>query len=86
MREKEKHSQKFPTLSFVTMSSWRTIFSYNKYSQICARAVRASFKEEQRVAAEKRGLTSLRYQQWENGKGGQQILLHEEGAKESGKA
>ena len=46
---------------------------YNKYSQICARAVRASFKEEQRVAAEKRGLTSLRYQQWENGQGGQQV-------------
>jgi Mitochondrial ATP synthase epsilon chain len=80
-----------PPTSFVTMSSWRTVFSYvngirtsglllktkqyryNKYSQICARAVRASFKEEHRVAAEKRGLTILRYQQWENGQGGQQV-------------
>ncbi|KAF8231042.1 hypothetical protein L208DRAFT_81801 [Tricholoma matsutake] len=68
------------------MSSWRTVFSYNKYSQICARAVRASFKEEERVAAEKRGLTSLRYQSWQNGEGGRQILLSEEIAKESGKA
>lgn len=47
--------------------------SYNKYSQITARAVRASFKEEHRVAAEKRGLTALRYQHWENGQGGQQV-------------
>ncbi|KXN87185.1 hypothetical protein AN958_09111 [Leucoagaricus sp. SymC.cos] len=54
--------------------------SYNKYAQVAARAVRASLKEEQRLAAEKRGLTSLRYQQWENGKGGPQIVLAEEEA------
>ncbi|KAG5651051.1 hypothetical protein H0H81_010066 [Sphagnurus paluster] len=45
---------------------------YNKYSQITARAVRASFKEEERLAAERRGLTSLKFQRWENGLGGTQ--------------
>jgi F-type H+-transporting ATPase subunit epsilon len=43
---------------------------YNKYAQITARALRASLKEEERVIAEKRGLTSSRYQKWENGLGG----------------
>ena len=47
--------------------------SYNKYTQIAARAVRQSLKEEQRVAAEKRGTTALRYQHWEDGKGGEQV-------------
>lgn len=48
---------------------------YNKYTQIAARAVRQSLKENERVAAEKRGLTALRYQHWENGKGGEQVLF-----------
>ncbi|KAF5347924.1 hypothetical protein D9756_010131 [Leucocoprinus leucothites] len=61
-------------------SAWRSVFTYNKYAQITARAVRSSLKEEQRVAAEKRGLTMLRYQQWENGKGGPQVVLSEEEA------
>lgn len=30
-------------------------------------------KEEQRIAAEKRGLTAVRYQQWESGQGGAQV-------------
>ena len=30
-------------------------------------------KETERAAAEKRGLTALRYQNWENGKGGEQV-------------
>ena len=47
--------------------------SYNKYTQIAARALRQSLQENQRVAAEKRGLTILRYQKWENGVGGQQV-------------
>jgi F-type H+-transporting ATPase subunit epsilon len=47
--------------------------SFNKYSQIAARAVRASLKEEKRLVAEKRGTTSLRYQKWENGQGQQQV-------------
>jgi F-type H+-transporting ATPase subunit epsilon len=46
---------------------------YNKYTQIAARAVRQSLKENERVAAEKRGLTALRYQHWEGGKGGEQV-------------
>lgn len=54
--------------------------SYNKFAQITARAVRSSLKEEQRLAAERRGLTTLRFQQWENGLGGQQVwrelILH----------
>lgn len=48
-------------------------YRYNKYTQIAARAVRASLKEEKRVGAEKRGLTALKYQHWENGEGGQQV-------------
>jgi F-type H+-transporting ATPase subunit epsilon len=48
---------------------------YNKYTQIAARAVRQSLKEDERVAAEKRGLTALRYQHWESGKGGEQVRL-----------
>lgn len=46
---------------------------YNKYTQIAARALRQSLKETERVKAEKRGLTALRYQQWENGQAGQQV-------------
>jgi len=48
---------------------------YNKYAQITARALRQSLKEEQRVAAEKRGLTALKYQHWEDGIGGEQASL-----------
>ncbi|KAF9001732.1 mitochondrial ATP synthase epsilon chain-domain-containing protein [Cyathus striatus] len=64
-------------------SAWRSVFTYNKYAQITARAVRTSYKEEQRVLAEKRGLSALRYQKWENGQGGTQVVLTEEGAKAS---
>jgi len=56
---------------------WRQFFSFNKYTQIAARALRQSLKETERVAAEKRGNTSVKYQQWENGKGGEQIWLSE---------
>ena len=35
-------------------------YRFNKYSQICARAVRQSLKETERVKAEKRGQTILR--------------------------
>ncbi|KAF5323997.1 hypothetical protein D9611_008380 [Ephemerocybe angulata] len=61
-------------------AAWRNVFTYNKFAQITARALRNSLKEEQRIAAEKRGLTSVRYQQWENGQGGPQITLSEEEA------
>lgn len=47
--------------------------SYNKYAQITARAVRSSLKETERLAAEKRGVTTARFQKWENGVGGVQV-------------
>ncbi|KFY27405.1 hypothetical protein V493_03512 [Pseudogymnoascus sp. VKM F-4281 (FW-2241)] len=45
--------------------------SYNKYLAVAARVVRKSLKEEQRVAAERRGLSELRSARWENGKQGE---------------
>ncbi|KAI5124367.1 hypothetical protein M0805_008971 [Coniferiporia weirii] len=65
---------------------WRQHFSFNKYSQITARAVRQSLKESERVKAEKRGLTALRYQDWENGKGGEQVHLNPPVEEKIGKA
>lgn len=57
-------------------SFWDLHFlSYNKYTSIAARAVRASLKEESRVTAEKRGVTTLRYQKWENGVGSEQVHI-----------
>ncbi|RPD66582.1 hypothetical protein L226DRAFT_202932 [Lentinus tigrinus ALCF2SS1-7] len=57
----------------MSSATWRNVFTYNKYTQIAARALRASLKEEERVAAEKRGLTILRYQHWQHGQGGPQV-------------
>ncbi|KZS99118.1 hypothetical protein SISNIDRAFT_480693 [Sistotremastrum niveocremeum HHB9708] len=54
---------------------WRNTFSFNKFSQIAARALRQSLKETERVKAEKRGLTALRYQNWKDGQGGEQVYL-----------
>jgi len=62
----------------MSSATWRSIFTYNRYTQITARALRQSLQEEHRVAAEKRGLTALRYQHWDEGKGGEQVLLHPE--------
>ncbi|KAK7030421.1 hypothetical protein VNI00_014165 [Paramarasmius palmivorus] len=62
----------------MSSATWRSVFTFNKYSQITANAVRSSLKESQRLAAEKRGLTALRYQQWQDGKGGEQITLNPE--------
>ncbi|PPQ91356.1 hypothetical protein CVT25_004123 [Psilocybe cyanescens] len=59
------------------MTAWRTLFTYNKYASITARALRASLKEEERVIAEKRGVTNTRFQKWESGVGGQQVLVNE---------
>jgi len=59
----------------MSSATWRQFFSFNKYSQITARAVRQSLKENERLAAERRGVTSLRYQHWEDGKGGEQVHL-----------
>ena len=54
---------------------YRRFYRFNKYSQICARALRQSLKEGERVKAEKRGLTALRYQNWENGQGSEQVFF-----------
>ncbi|KAJ7080012.1 mitochondrial ATP synthase epsilon chain-domain-containing protein [Mycena belliarum] len=59
----------------MSSATWRSVFTYNKYTQITARAVRNSLQETQRLAAEKRGLTALRYQTWEDGVGGTQTML-----------
>jgi F-type H+-transporting ATPase subunit epsilon len=47
--------------------------SFNAYTQISSRALCQALKENARLNAEKRGVTDLRYQKWENGKGGQQV-------------
>ncbi|TFL06994.1 mitochondrial ATP synthase epsilon chain-domain-containing protein [Pterulicium gracile] len=59
----------------MSSATWRSVFSYNKYTQIAAQAVRQSLNDSPRRAAEARGLTALRYQKWEDGKGGEQVLL-----------
>ncbi|KAJ7456925.1 mitochondrial ATP synthase epsilon chain-domain-containing protein [Mycena latifolia] len=59
----------------MSSATWRSVFTYNKYTQITARAVRNSLQETHRLAAEKRGLTALRYQTWEGGVGGTQTML-----------
>ncbi|KIO24497.1 hypothetical protein M407DRAFT_26106 [Tulasnella calospora MUT 4182] len=56
---------------------WRQHFTFNKYSQIAARAVRQSLVEAERLKAEKRGDTGLKYQKWENGQGGNHIPFNQ---------
>ncbi|KAJ7353279.1 hypothetical protein DFH08DRAFT_1077499 [Mycena albidolilacea] len=43
----------------MSSATWRSVFTYNKHTQITARAVRNSLQENQRLTAEKRGLTAL---------------------------
>jgi len=43
---------------------------FNKYIQVAGRATRQALKEEQRLAAEKRGTVTLKMQQWKDGKAG----------------
>ncbi|KAG8856758.1 hypothetical protein FRB96_006261 [Tulasnella sp. 330] len=52
------------------------INSYNRYSQIAARAVRQSLVEAERLKAEKRGTSTLKFQKWEDGTGGEQVLFN----------
>ncbi|KAH8593662.1 mitochondrial ATP synthase epsilon chain-domain-containing protein [Bisporella sp. PMI_857] len=44
--------------------------TYNKYLSVAAGVVRRSLKESERLKAEKRGLTELRFAKWSNGKQG----------------
>jgi len=57
----------------MSSATWRQFFSFNKYSQITASALRRSLNETERLAAERRGVTTVRYQVWEDGKAGQQV-------------
>ena len=59
----------FPTLSIFLAP----LDSFNAYAQISSRALRQSLKETARLNAEKRGITDLRFQKWENGNGGPQV-------------
>ncbi|KAG9082704.1 hypothetical protein FRC07_014128 [Ceratobasidium sp. 392] len=52
----------------MSAAAWRTHFSYNAYSIIAGRALVRSLNENARVAAEKRGLSALKFQTWEAGK------------------
>ncbi|ORX80811.1 hypothetical protein K493DRAFT_292990 [Basidiobolus meristosporus CBS 931.73] len=52
--------------------AWRAAnVSYLQYSQICARAVRNSLKNEQRLVAQKREEQGLKFAKWANGKQGE---------------
>ncbi|KAG9241359.1 mitochondrial ATP synthase epsilon chain domain-containing protein [Calycina marina] len=44
--------------------------TYNKYLSVAASVVRRSLKDTQRLAAEKRGVSELRFAKWNNGKQG----------------
>ncbi|KAG9015435.1 hypothetical protein FRB94_000039 [Tulasnella sp. JGI-2019a] len=55
---------------------WRAHFTYNRYSQIAAKAVRQSLVEAERLKADKRGVTSLKFQKWEDGTGGEQVVFN----------
>lgn len=48
----------------LTYVNW-FIYSYNRYLAIASRAVRNSLKEEQRMAAARRGELDLRFSKWE---------------------
>ncbi|PWN18009.1 hypothetical protein BCV69DRAFT_285606 [Microstroma glucosiphilum] len=62
----------------MSSATWRQFFSYNRYTSICGRATRSALKEGERVKAERRGDTSLRYQEWKEGKAGEQRSVKEQ--------
>jgi len=52
------------------MTFWRAAgLTYVNYSNIAATAVRAALRKELQPAAEKRAITSIKFQKFENGKG-----------------
>lgn len=55
------------------MSSWRSFFSYNKYTQVASRAVRAGLKDTERAAADKRAEVGMKYQTWKDGKASESV-------------
>ncbi|EKG21028.1 ATPase F1 complex epsilon subunit mitochondrial [Macrophomina phaseolina MS6] len=57
--------------------AWKTAgLTYNRYLTIASRVVRRSLKEEQRLAASRRGESDLRFAKWENGKQGENSSLN----------
>ncbi|KAJ7607383.1 hypothetical protein FB45DRAFT_1135432 [Roridomyces roridus] len=58
----------------MSSATWRSVFTFNKYSQITARARRNA------------GLTALRYQTWEDGVGSAQTTLNPEMEKDPKKS
>ncbi|KAK5997019.1 ATP synthase subunit epsilon [Cladobotryum mycophilum] len=53
-------------------AAWKAAgLTYNRYLAIAARTVRRSLKEEQRLVAEKRAVSELRFVKWQNGKAGE---------------
>ncbi|RHZ68815.1 hypothetical protein Glove_293g7 [Diversispora epigaea] len=52
--------------------AWKAAgLSYLKYTQICARAVRNSLKDDLRLAAQRRDEQGLKFAKWEAGKQGE---------------
>ncbi|KAH7073634.1 mitochondrial ATP synthase epsilon chain-domain-containing protein [Paraphoma chrysanthemicola] len=49
--------------------AWKAAgLTYNRYIAVASRVVRRSLKEDQRIIAERRGQSELRFAKWENGK------------------
>ncbi|CAO1622369.1 unnamed protein product [Parajaminaea phylloscopi] len=66
----------------MSQAAWRQFFSYNRYTAICGRATRSALKETERVQAERRGQTAIRYQEWKNGKASESVGVAEDQAKQ----
>lgn len=52
---------------------WHGFCRFSKYANIAANATRQGLKESERAAAERRGFQALRYQEWKDGKPGEQV-------------
>ncbi|KAK0748540.1 mitochondrial ATP synthase epsilon chain-domain-containing protein [Apiosordaria backusii] len=51
--------------------AWKAAgLTYNRYLAVASRVVRRSLKEEKRLAAERRGVSEIRFAKWSNGKQG----------------
>lgn len=54
-------------------ATWHGFCRFSKYGNIAAIATRQGLKESERAAAERRGFQALRYQEWKDGKPGEQV-------------
>jgi F-type H+-transporting ATPase subunit epsilon len=57
------------------MLPWSNRCSYNKYTQVAARAVRSALKEPERIKAEKRAEVTLKKQTWSKGEPSESVSL-----------